>query len=461
MSRGVARMATTTFIIFLSFVSGEHAFAWGRHDLITQLVLKDDSLKHLSMDLVHSEPIEEAAADLLKKTIPELNAWAMRYHQEHDPRYAWSIPPRLSTTTATTAAAGQTFSNREELLWALENNIKTPLDFSITADDREDAPREKLFGSPGLARSGAASEVLERYVEEPDAVLDKRLNEAPYFARLRESMSLFYDGTSHTHTFRHYFVPSSILPPLISPRGIAPYRAALYAQLAVLALRSGHRYWGYRFLAWSIHYAQDVTQPWHTVFVPASLEYLAFSKAEIRRKVASSHYLTEAASDSWLAHFGTEAKNSATSLVRFDSHRGPATRPQALWSSRARNPWIVAELVEDAAREANRECSELTRASQPLFSPIIATLDQSLKPTSQELWLGGVKFDLTRLDFAGNGVGATQFLEPMWSPKFTLANERDAFARVLSRRLFAAVDLSRRIIAYVLEQARSSSRFVF
>jgi hypothetical protein len=45
-------------------------------------------------------------------------------------------------------------------------------------------------------------------------------------------------------------------------------RAYQYATLAALALRTGHAYWGWRFAGISLHYVQDMTQPYHASLAP-------------------------------------------------------------------------------------------------------------------------------------------------------------------------------------------------
>ncbi len=45
-------------------------------------------------------------------------------------------------------------------------------------------------------------------------------------------------------------------------------RIHLYLQLAHFAFAHGHPYWGYRFTGWAMHYAQDLTQPYHTRVLP-------------------------------------------------------------------------------------------------------------------------------------------------------------------------------------------------
>jgi hypothetical protein len=46
------------------------------------------------------------------------------------------------------------------------------------------------------------------------------------------------------------------------------WRIALFGELADLAFRTGHDYWGWRFLGWGLHYVGDLTQPYHTVPLP-------------------------------------------------------------------------------------------------------------------------------------------------------------------------------------------------
>lgn len=46
------------------------------------------------------------------------------------------------------------------------------------------------------------------------------------------------------------------------------YRMHLWQSLARYALVNGHTYWGWRFAGWAMHYAQDMTQPYHASFMP-------------------------------------------------------------------------------------------------------------------------------------------------------------------------------------------------
>lgn len=47
-------------------------------------------------------------------------------------------------------------------------------------------------------------------------------------------------------------------------------RAYQYGTLAALAFRTGHPYWGWRFAGLSLHYLQDLTQPYHARLAPGN-----------------------------------------------------------------------------------------------------------------------------------------------------------------------------------------------
>ena len=52
-------------------------------------------------------------------------------------------------------------------------------------------------------------------------------------------------------------------------RTFPEYRMHLWQTLARHAMLSGHSYWGWRFAGWAMHYAQDLTQPYHASVLPS------------------------------------------------------------------------------------------------------------------------------------------------------------------------------------------------
>lgn len=393
--------------VTLLFFIATSAHAWGRHDLITQVALDSPEFSYLKTVNVAPESIEHAAPDLLRRVIPELEVWCESYHREHDSRYDWKAP-----------AMSLALTDRAALLWALEDNMDTEL------------PTGKEI---------TAADILVAYVDEPDGALDGGLNQSPYAERLRPSMSLFAGDDTHTHAFRHYYVPTSLVPPILEPKGIAPYRAALYARLSEGAFHTGHPYWGYRFLAWSMHYVQDVTQPWHTVFLPGP-QFLKFSKAEMKHEISSLHYLSEAFADAWMERTVPDRSLGASPIRVLASASAPVA-----------NPWFIAELAETLAREAHDKISQVADLARQVFSPIVDQLDSNLKPKWPWIALGGVRFPSEKLDFSGNGAGATQFLAPMWSVDFSLAKARDLLTQALVQQINSAIEGSRILAAHVLE----------
>ncbi len=75
-----------------------------------------------------------------------------------------------------------------------------------------------------------------------------------------------------------------------------------FLTLARFAFATGHRYWGWRFLGWGLHYVQDLSQPYHAkalpgVSVPALLgvgllDSIGFHGPKVRRvQLASNRHL--------------------------------------------------------------------------------------------------------------------------------------------------------------------------
>jgi hypothetical protein len=46
------------------------------------------------------------------------------------------------------------------------------------------------------------------------------------------------------------------------------YRIHMYKGLSELAFRTGHPYWGWRFMGWGLHYLADLSQPYHSTVLP-------------------------------------------------------------------------------------------------------------------------------------------------------------------------------------------------
>jgi len=159
-------------------------------------------------------------------------------------------------------------------------------------------------------------QIFETYVREPDWGMDQDIcGRQPYPCNPEwKWMEAYADGLP-SQAFRHMYWPKGYLkiakglpiPIYIhKPIGQAPERCQLYFQLSVLAADTGHLYWAARFLAWSMHYAQDVAQPFHAKQVP-SQKLMVLSpwpipnQTQTARKIAYYHLAFEDYMDGYAA----------------------------------------------------------------------------------------------------------------------------------------------------------------
>jgi hypothetical protein len=122
--------------------------------------------------------------------------------------------------------------------------------------------------------------VIEEYADEPDWAMDQELFDQ--YPDLWQDDYLYMGGRNgpQTRAFRHMYWPMGFLraptppgkTPIHDPKilGEAPERAELFFKMSQQAFKSGHPYWGARFLAWSLHYLQDLTMPFHAAQLPST-----------------------------------------------------------------------------------------------------------------------------------------------------------------------------------------------
>jgi hypothetical protein len=123
----------------------------------------------------------------------------------------------------------------------------------------------------------AVLDVIATASDEPDYGLDIGLweNNATEFGRIygfgkqplgdpkhpASSQASFHSGYFHESPLA-YAASGSLR------RTFPEYRMHLWQTLARHAMLSGHPYWGWRFAGWAMHYAQDLTQPYHATMLP-------------------------------------------------------------------------------------------------------------------------------------------------------------------------------------------------
>lgn len=125
--------------------------------------------------------------------------------------------------------------------------------------------------------------ILITYCEEPDWELDKGIDSSLF--RVLEKIGL--DSNSWRHGCW------VMLGGLLKVGG-ATERFVYCYNMSLTAFKNNDPYWGFRFLARSIHYLEDVTQPQHTYPVPfrVILENL-FNTEKIIQIVSNHHFTLE------------------------------------------------------------------------------------------------------------------------------------------------------------------------
>jgi hypothetical protein len=100
----------------------------------------------------------------------------------------------------------------------------------------------------------SAITIITRYVEEPDKGMDENLNLSP-----------FQKLTGGSSGWRHmYYITFQGALKL----GEAPKRCLHFWNLAKEAFLKKDYYWGFRFFAYSLHYLQDLSMPFHAYPMP-------------------------------------------------------------------------------------------------------------------------------------------------------------------------------------------------
>ncbi|MGZ3769906.1 MAG: hypothetical protein ACXVCP_03295 [Bdellovibrio sp.] len=168
-----------------------------------------------------------------------------------------------------------------ELLSAL--NIADEAEFKIKLQINKNYQFANKLGENNSA-AVSILDILSTYSDEPDWGMDQELFSADQYPELWKDEYSMMGGKQglSSQSFRHMYwrelywkhpIQSFKLPlnKINEPMGEAPQRAEIFMKLAKLAFSKNQNYWGWRFTANSLHYIEDVAQPFHSSQVPSKI----------------------------------------------------------------------------------------------------------------------------------------------------------------------------------------------
>ncbi|MFI5360380.1 MAG: hypothetical protein ACHQ49_00300 [Elusimicrobiota bacterium] len=235
---------------------------------------------------------------ILLAAAPPVRAWNASTHQVIASAAVRLAAPDLQTAEVPAETLEHLLADRA--FWPGGSDFARALGLNPAAADAaapgEDIPDGyrklgdfQLGERPG--RPINAAKLLETYVVEPDWGMDQGVCEL-YACRKDELKHMYAGGKGLiSQAFRHMYWRDYQTAGLgkhflrkVTPRdglGEAPARCQLFFDLSIRAAAAGHPYWAYRFLAWSMHYPQDVAQPFHASQIPSKF-MLRFVKRTFR-----------------------------------------------------------------------------------------------------------------------------------------------------------------------------------
>src|ERR1051326_2677400 len=249
-------------------------FAWGDHYLITDRILDNPDMAYTTTEIVKVESLDDF-----------LRAQPAHVARVFDDYYTWLAstgsrrftPMTFDPATPDTAAFLKAARLNPTAFFPLVDRLipgdKTPHDKLPLASVSPYLTESDVFIRDFRDVTGqevSARAVLRTFVDEPDWGIDQGLwayaeygyGEEPYGTP---------DGESSKAAFHMKFAHESFFVRRAAPeisQGMTQDRMELFSRLAEVAFSTHHPYWGYRFTAWSLHYIQDLAQPYHSRAVP-------------------------------------------------------------------------------------------------------------------------------------------------------------------------------------------------
>jgi hypothetical protein len=275
-------------VLLLAGLAAMPALAWGNHSLATYRAF-ERMQEVANASAVTPEPLEaflRAEENTLEALLASQEAWAVANLESYPLRpaeLAFKADPARSDHARRLAflMALRVAPNSRFALYLKPDPWNPVTGTSIAPSAVSTLPESAGTGTKFLAintgDSVQALAVLATASEEPDFGLDLNLwQDSPSdwgrvygfgpqpFGNPVQSYSTqapFHMGFTHESRLLYLAMPFiKHTYPLL--------RSHQYTTLAALAFRTGHGYWGWRFAGLSLHYLQDLSQPFHASLAP-------------------------------------------------------------------------------------------------------------------------------------------------------------------------------------------------
>lgn len=350
--------------VALALLAAAPARAWSNHALASYRAF-EHMPEVAQAPAVRAEPLEDflaAEAQPIAALLDAQDAWA-RANIEHYP----SLPAELRFDPALAGQDPQAL--RRAFLMALRVSPESRLALYLQPDPwgpeptAEPMPHDAVSALPLRAKDGADDSERHRFVRlragepvAPLAVLASASDEPDYGMDVN-----LWDDSPSTWGPRYGFGPLPFGNPALDFATQAPFhmgfwhespiiymaagflkrtyprlRLHQYRTLSALAFRSGHPYWGWRFAGLALHYAQDLTQPYHARLAPG------FSTA----RLIGIQALAALGMPGWKNDMVVLLSNRHFVLERYESQMIQA-------SARARQDGPLEQALHDAVNDAD------------------------------------------------------------------------------------------------------------
>ncbi|EPG66816.1 hypothetical protein LEP1GSC061_1543 [Leptospira wolffii serovar Khorat str. Khorat-H2] len=152
-----------------------------------------------------------------------------------------------------------------------------PNTFSIYGESDPELNKDYEYYDIRIGDSVSAVDVLATATDEPDFGLDLNLfvdngesigREYGFGEQSFGDPKVYYSTQVPFHIGYYHESPIIFSAASFLVRTYPKYRIQQFSELSRFAFRTGHPYWGYRFLGWGAHYIADLSQPYHSRVLP-------------------------------------------------------------------------------------------------------------------------------------------------------------------------------------------------